>query len=82
MKILHFSWAKGKKAQRPYGNIAATVRFFGGRIQGRGGRVGPEAPIAEGGPVASAGGTDGTGSPGGRGPPCRLVDIYFRSRKN
>ena len=38
--------------ERPRGNIAIAVRFFRRMIQGRDGRVGPKASIAEGGPLA------------------------------
>jgi hypothetical protein len=73
----------GRRLKRLKRDLAAAVRFFWRTIQGHDGRVGPKAPIAEGGPLGLAeGGTDGTGSPGGRGPPCRRVDQRLRRRKN
>jgi hypothetical protein len=51
-------------AERPKRDLADTVRSSWRRIQGRDGRVGPKAPIAEGGPGASPGGTDSGRGPG------------------
>ena len=60
MNIFFLSLGEGKKAKRPLGYLAAAVRFFRRTIRGRDGRVGPKAPIAEGGPGVSLGGTDGS----------------------